>query len=381
MGGAVMAKEAYRSDLLTRREVERVFHLSPQPPAMNTLNDYILASKRGKKSEYILYFLHHYEQRLNSYIYNFLQRDGSDQYDPERFLDLKLACVELLLQKLRTYKPKKGAAFTTYVYPYLMDQMLRFRMREEFWSFDSLDTYKKIRQAAWMLGNSSDAAKEFAEKNECELETAEEYIAAARWIRNRDKTEQDEDSEETGEDVTRDDSWDYHEILWNGIRAEAVQKAFNKLDFREQTLLEKRNAICMTCGRVSPWKGKPTFEDLAVMFEGTTAKGAERAYRRAVEHLTELLVEDGILRCVRLKLESKETRKKKNAAAVYLYQADNDGEWGEIHFDFERGTAEIVRLADWDTMRINIYAKMVIRYVMKCKNGDLPKEIMLGFER
>lgn len=235
-----------------------------------------------------------------------------------------------------------------------------------------------------MLGNSSDAAKEFAEKNECELETAEEYIAAARWIRNRGsfyKTEQDEDSEETGEDVTRDDSWDYHEILWNGIRAEAVQKAFNKLDFRELTLLEKRNAICMTCGRVSPWKGRPTFEDLAVMFEGTTAKGAERAYRRAVEHLTEFLVEDGILRCVRLKLELHKQRKKKNAAAVYLYQADNDGEWGEIHFDFEHGKAEIVRLADWDTMRTNIYAKMVIRYVMKCKNGDLPKEIMLGFEQ
>ncbi len=145
--------------------------------------------------------------------------------------------------------------------------------------------------------------------------------------------------------------------------------------------MEKRNAICMTCGRVSPWKDRPTFETLAVMFEGTTVKGAERAYRRAVEHLTELLVDDGILRCVWLKLKSKKTRKKKNAAAVYLYQADNDGEWGEIHFDFERGTAEIVRLADWDTMRTNIYAKMVIRYVMKCKDENLPKEILLGFER
>ena len=92
------SEESFASDLMTRREVEHIFHLSPEPPAMDTLNDYILASKRGKKSEYFLYFLHHYEQRLNSYIYNFLQRDGSDQYDPERFLDLKLACVELLLQ-------------------------------------------------------------------------------------------------------------------------------------------------------------------------------------------------------------------------------------------------------------------------------------------
>ena len=378
------SEESFSSDLMTRREVERVFQLSPEPPAMSALNDYILAAKSTGNNNFFSYFLHHYEKQLNNRIYSFLQSDGSDQYDPERFLDLKLACAELLLWKLQDYDPDKGAAFTTYVYPYLEEQMLHFRMQEEAWSFDSLDAYKKVRQAAWMLGNSGDAAREFSEKNDCDLKTAEEYIKAARSIRNRESfyvTEQDEDSEETGEDVTRDDSWDYSEILWNGIRADAVQKAFEKLDFREQTLLEKRNAICMTCGRVSSWKNRPTFEDLAVMFEGTTAGGAERAYRRAVEHLTELLVEDGVLRCVRLKLESQKTRKKKNAAAVSSYQADNDGEWGEIRFDFERGKAEIVRLADWDTMRTNIYAKMVIRYVMKCKDENLPKEILLGFER
>ena len=31
----------------------------------------------------------------------------------------------------------------------------------------------------------------------------------------------------------------------------------------------------MTCGRVSSWKDRPTFEELAVMFEGSTASGAE----------------------------------------------------------------------------------------------------------
>ena len=47
-------------------------------------------------------------------------------------------------------------------------------------------------------------------------------------------------------------------------------------------------------------------------------------------------------------LKQTEYRKKnkKIAAAVYLYQADNDGEWGEISFDFEAGTAEIIRSGD-----------------------------------
>ena len=53
-------------------------------------------------------------------------------------------------------------------------------------------------------------------------------------------------------------------------------------------------------------------------------------------------------------------KEQKIAAAVYLYQADNDGEWGEIRFDFATGTAEIVRLAEWDTIKS--------KYL--CKDGD-----------
>ena len=82
----------------------------------------------------------------------------------------------------------------------------------------------------------------------------------------------------------------------------------------------------------------PTFEELAVMFEGSTASGAERAYRRAVDKLTELLVAEGAIHAVRLKQVSKTKRKKKIATAIYEYQADCNGEWGEISLDFENGT-------------------------------------------
>ena len=169
-------------------------------------------------------------------------------------------------------------------------------------------------------------------------------------------------------------------FLWDGIQAEKVRKAFEKLNYREQTLLEKRLAICMTCGRVGSWKNRPTFEELAVMFEGSSASGAERAYRKAAEHLTLLLVENGGIHAVRLKQKSKTKRKKKIATAVYEYQADCDGEWGEILFDFENGTGSIVRLADWDTMISNVFAKRVIRYLLNCENDRLPKETMFAFE-
>ena len=46
-------------------------------------------------------------------------------------------------------------------------------------------------------------------------------------------------------------------------------------------------SLCMTCGRVSPLSTQSTFEDLAVDFEGTTASGAERFYRRTLDKLLE----------------------------------------------------------------------------------------------
>ena len=75
-----------------------------------------------------------------------------------------------------------------------------------------------------------------------------------------------------------DDCWDYAAILWNGAQAAAVQAAFEKLTYREQRLWEERNAICMTCGRVSPLSERKTFAELAAMFEGSIASGAETLF-------------------------------------------------------------------------------------------------------
>lgn len=46
--------------------------------------------------------------------------------------------------------------------------------------------------------------------------------------------------------------------------------------------MEEHNAIYMTCGRVSPLSECKIFEELAVMFDGSTASDAELAYRKTV---------------------------------------------------------------------------------------------------
>ncbi len=81
------------------------------------------------------------------------------------------------------------------------------------------------------------------------------------------------------------------------------------------------------------------------MFEGSTASGAERAYRRAVDKLTELLVAEGA-----------------------------------IHADFENGTAEIIRLADWDTIKTNWFANEAIRYILSLLPNALTKYMLVPLE-
>lgn len=368
---------------VTMREVERIFQLDPEPPTHENLNDYIIKAVHSRELCWFSFFLHHYENRLNGRVRRFLLREGLDCYDPERFLDYKMGCVLAMLDCLREYNPTQGADFLTYAHHFIGNALLTCRMQEEAGSFENVDEYKAVRGIAWLYnqsGQSEQAAiQKYAQKNGCAEETAAKFLALAKQNRSRVpfyQTIQDEDSEETGEDVSRDDHWDYAEILWNGIQAEAVREAFEQLNYREQTLLEKRNAICMTCGRVSSISTRLTFEELAVLFEGSTASGAERAYRKAVDHLACLLTEAGVLHVIRLKRKSQTKRKKKIAAAVYLYQVDNDGEWGEISFDFEAGTAEIIRLAEWDTMASKMFATKVVALILK--NGDLQvKEFIL----
>ena len=74
-------------------------------------------------------------------------------------------------------------------------------------------------------------------------------------------------------------------------------------------------------------------------------------------------------------------KEQKIAAAVYLYQADNDGEWGEIRFDFATGTVEIVWLAEWDTIKSNIFARKATRYIQSLPAAKLPSEAVVMFDQ
>ena len=204
---------------------ERIFQLEPEPPAVGNLNEYILSALQEKNLIYFSFFLHHYEPQLNKRIKDFLGVDGGDLYDTDRFIDIKLSCREQMLQKLMDYDLAKGAEYATYIFPFIRDAMLRFRMGEEKWSVSSLTNYKMVRSMAWLYHNTKDAVSEFAKKE---------------WLRT---TKQ----KKTGAHVV------YNCVNEAKFNKKITVEQRNKL--RAQLGLKEDDFVVLYCGRIQEVKG------------------------------------------------------------------------------------------------------------------------------
>ena len=306
-------------------------------------------------------FLYGYEPKLNEVVHKFL---GKRAFDPETFMDYKLACAAAMFERWNDFDAGKGIQFATFAHHDVMNALLRARMLEEAGSFSNLDEYKAARRmGALMYGSTqSEAVDEFIKKRGCSEATARRFLKIARLMLSASSLENDAEASY---------SWDYVDVLWDGVRAEKVREAFAKLSFREQTLLEKRSAVCMTCGRVAPLSESASFEDLAIEFESSSPRTSERTYRRAVENLTLNLVELGELHAVRIE---------RVASGTYRYQADNDGEWGEFTLDLSTGELKIATLAELDTTKTHRFANKAARYLRADTGEKLPKRMLVALE-
>lgn len=370
---------------LTLKDAYLAYQLLPSPPRIqpgDSADGYIRLAQETHELKYVFFYLHENERYFNDRINRFLC-GKTNRVSPYRLMDLKLACKEEVLRRFPKYDAGRGTTFLTYIHRYITDVLLRFRMTEESYSFDSLQEYKDTRRIMQLFhecGESvTEAVRIFAEQNGCSEKTAYEKLTAAWRQRNRLLPTPSNDE---GEDWEQDDDlipdhWDYVDILWAGMEAEKVDQAFRQLSYRDQTLLEQRNAICMNCGRVSSMSTQTPFEMLAALFEGSGASGAERAYKRAVEKLTLQLVELGQLHCVRLKQKSVQRKGQKITAAVYAYQVDNDGEWGEIQFDLVEKSAWVEVFAENDPCDSWKITDCAINAVLEYDEGTLPKKAFI----
>ena len=352
---------------------------------------YLVRALQEKELRYLSFFLHGYEHKLNGKVYSFLRRNGMDTYDPALFLDMKLALQELILKKLPTFDPTRDAKFLTYLHYFIYDTFKTFRMQQECWTIDSLDTYKPTRRmAAIYNANCQDKKKAieiFCQEAGYTQKKAEEYLAEAFGIRARQMEviiDRDDNDIAIVEDIATDGKAALHHAVYNHWRGKEIRASLEKLPWREQTILKARNAICSNCGGMMPIKERFRFQEIGIrIMNGASDKGAEIAYHAALDRLAVQLIEDGTCRIVDLVLKNLEQTENKKAAATYLYQVDCDGEWGEIHFDFESKRVKIQKLAEWDTTKSHKYAWKVIGFIARKGTKMLPekKRIILWDKR
>ena len=105
----------------------------------------------------------------------------------------------------------------------------------------------------------------------------------------------------------------------------------------------------------------------------------ERAFVRTEDRLTKLLVAEGELHSVELRLKSQKKRGKKITTAVYEYLVDCGGKWGELRYNFKDDTAKILLLAEWDTVVSHRFAMRAIEHLRTYCNDKLPDRIVLIF--
>lgn len=105
----------------------------------------------------------------------------------------------------------------------------------------------------------------------------------------------------------------------------------------------------------------------------------ERTYAHAEDKLTRLLVAERELHSVELRLKSRWKKGRKITAADYEYLADCDGKWGELRYNFKDDTAEILLLADWDTMVSHRFAMRAVEYLRQHRAEAPPERLLLTF--
>jgi len=154
-----------------------------------------------------------------------------------------------------------------------------------------------------------------------------------------------------------------------------IQYRFGFADDKDHPLTETAQYFHLTESRVKSVERSA----LKQLRQELLFEMSERAYAKAEDKLTKTLVAAGELHAVELRLKLHKKRGKKITAAVYKYLADCDGDWGEIFYDFKDGTAEIILLAEWDTMVSQRFAMRAIEHFRIHHSDELSDKIVLTF--
>ena len=268
-----------------------MYRLSPAPPKIKDLQEYIDLYLSEKDEKYFEWFLHYYEPILNTTAMGIVQRYAMQGH----FEDIKEVCILGLLQALDEYPADSGTPFLTYKTRIMWDEVHQYiRTMRTGLTIPTDSEYKKVRKAmriynACKKQKNPDALKKISKAIGVSEKTTSEIIAGG--IRNQQfidfyRQYADEDGEESREEICGDDTYEPLRTLAQKEQREALFSAYNSLNFKEQEVIRIRTGVCPDCHRVQNRKYKsPTFYEIAITIGLSSAEAAETIYRQGVRKM------------------------------------------------------------------------------------------------
>lgn len=268
---------------------------------------------------------------------------------------VQAGCIGLW-QSIQGYDLSSGNKFLTYASPAIKRSMK-----------DLIRRYS--RDTVWRLEHGKAAAWKIIRLNELLDDTGEDTIESLVASPYAKLPEQIYIKQETSAELQEAmDTLPDRENVY-------VQYRFGFADGEAHPLTEAARYFRLTESRAKNLERSA----LKVLRHELVIEIPERSFARAEDMLTKLLVAEGELHSVELRLKSQRKRGKKITAAVYEYLADCGGKWGELSYSLKDDTAEILLLAEWDTMVSHRFAIRAIEHLKIHRNDKLPDRIVLTF--
>ena len=274
-----------------------IYRTDPAPPKMG-YQQYIDLYLAEKDETYIAWFLHHYEQTLNTKAKGYVH----DYAMYGHFSGIKSALVFALWQALMHYDPEKGL-FMPYKEDYLKNAVHEYvrTMRTGFTVQSKGEDeqlrllMRKFAKRNYKTDDATIAA--LAKELDWTEKKVREYLqAGCRNMRFTDfyKQYSDEDSEESTEEIGSSPDTEPYRMLNKMQLEEALLSAYEALSYRERAIVAEHLGFCMECfgesyideadGRKKPIELQP-FIDIAYNHTLSSPATADRIYRQALSKM------------------------------------------------------------------------------------------------
>lgn len=269
-----------------------MFQMQDAPSKLPSWQEYFIRIQKGE--DCFPEFLHHYEPVLNKLASGFTNNYGLQGH----FADIKMTYVETMLTELETYNPSEGVNFLIAIKRKLDDSLHAYAMVNlKGFSETSATHYYQLRKAAYISKNCPKDAviPEICEQLNIQPKTAmrllEEVYAldTFQWF-GSGETEDGQEDIPVGTDILGHCRAPQPEqVLLHKETVQALHLAFGKLIYKERDIISRHLGFYKVCFRPLP---PNTFEELADLYQYSTADGVMRYYYRALNRLRGLLKEE-----------------------------------------------------------------------------------------